>query len=122
MPVAAIVGEAERLLVDHLDEALRPAAVLDIGRAVRGGGGEKRRVEPGDELGKLRRHLVGKAFRHALRIGLGRAAFGLRLARGRREHQGGIVHGARELLCASDRVQDRRARARRKVAEAIKPA
>ena len=34
LPVAAVVGERDRVLVEDFDKALRPAAMLDIGMAV----------------------------------------------------------------------------------------
>jgi hypothetical protein len=49
LPVAAIVGEAERALVDNLDEAFRPAAMLDVRRAIGRRGAEKRGVLLGDK-------------------------------------------------------------------------
>ena len=61
LAVAAIVGKAERLVVDDLDEALRSAAMLDVGRVLGRHRREKRRVEFGDEGGKIGRHSVGKA-------------------------------------------------------------
>src|SRR5262249_2614302 len=50
LPVALEVVERERLLVEHPQEALRPAAVLDVGLAVGAGGGEIERVALRDEL------------------------------------------------------------------------
>jgi len=87
LPVAAIVRETKRALVDHLDEAFRPAAMLDVGRAVRIGGAEKDGILLGDETGELRRNRVGKAFCDALGVSLCRAALGLGLLRRRREDQ-----------------------------------
>lgn len=49
LPVAAVVGKTERFLVQNLDEALRSAAMLDIGRTVRRCGAEEGRVLLGDE-------------------------------------------------------------------------
>jgi len=40
LPVAGIVRESQRLLVQHLQKALRAAEVLDVRLAVRRGGGE----------------------------------------------------------------------------------
>ena len=53
LPVATVIGKAERSVVDHLDEALRSAAMLKIGRAVSGCGGEKGGILFGDKLGEL---------------------------------------------------------------------
>ena len=120
MPVAAIVGETKGALVDNLEEALRPAAMLDIGRAIGGGGGKKYRVLLGNEGGKLRRQLVGKSFHQPVLIGLGGAAVGLRLLGCRREDPGGIIHGRGKLLSTRDRAQDRRLLPLRKEPNAIK--
>ena len=44
LPVAAVIGEGKRVLVENFDKTFRAAAVLDVGLAVRGGGGEKQAV------------------------------------------------------------------------------
>ena len=92
MPVAAIVGKAERLFVDNFDKALRPTAVLHIGRAVAARGRKEGGILFGNKFRKLRRDMVRKAFGHAARIGLCRAALGLRLLRGRSEYPAGVIH------------------------------
>ena len=74
LPVPGVVRKAERLLVEHLDEALGAAAVLDIGRAGGGHRGEEGGVEFGDEGRKLGRHAVGKARGDAFVVGARRAA------------------------------------------------
>jgi len=50
LPVAAVIGKGDGVLVDDLDKALRPAAVLDIGLAV---GGSRREIEAA-RLGQTR--------------------------------------------------------------------
>src|SRR5215831_6410279 len=65
LAVPGVVRKTERFLVQHFDEALRAATVLDIGRAGGGHGREERGVELGDERRKLRRHAIGKARRDA---------------------------------------------------------
>jgi hypothetical protein len=40
LPVAAVIGECQRVLVEDFDKTFRAAAVLDVGLAVRGAGGE----------------------------------------------------------------------------------
>ena len=86
MAVAAIVGKTERLLVDNFNKALRAASVLNIGRAVRGRGGEESGILFCNELCELRRYSIGEAFGNTPFIGFRRATLGLRLARGRREY------------------------------------
>ena len=58
LPVAGKIRERQRLLVDHLQETRRPAAMLDIGLAV----GRRRCQQEarlrGDELGQIRRDLA----------------------------------------------------------------
>jgi hypothetical protein len=85
LPIAGIVGKAERLVVEHLDEPLRAAAVLDVGRALGRDRGEERGIELGDEGGKLAGHVVGKAGGDALVVAVRRGALGLRAPRGRGE-------------------------------------
>ncbi len=54
LPVAAVVGEGDRVLVEDLHEALRAAAVLDIGWAV---GGRRRKIEAVG-VGQARREIL----------------------------------------------------------------
>ena len=54
LAVAAVIGKAERPLVDRAEEALRPAAVLGVRLSGGAGGREIGRVdlcEEGDEVG-----------------------------------------------------------------------
>ncbi len=44
LPVAAVIGECQRALVENPDEAFRAAAMLDIGLAVRGSGCQEHAV------------------------------------------------------------------------------
>jgi hypothetical protein len=55
LPVAAEIGEAKRALVDHLQEARRAAAVLDVGLSIGVGRGEEERVDGFQEC----REIVG---------------------------------------------------------------
>ena len=52
LPVAAEIGEGERLLVEHAQEARRAAAMLDVRLALGVGGGEIERSHAGDEVGE----------------------------------------------------------------------
>jgi hypothetical protein len=38
LPVAAVIGEGNGVLVENFDKALRPAAMLDVGLSVRARG------------------------------------------------------------------------------------
>src|SRR5665213_2718651 len=53
LPVAAVIGERDGLLVQDLDKALGAAAMLDIGLPVGAGGGEKQAVGVGQEARQL---------------------------------------------------------------------
>src|SRR6185312_8886780 len=75
-------------------EALRPAAMLDVGRAVAARRAEESHVLLGDEFREVRADRVGKAFGDPALVVRGRTALGLRLLRGRCEHDRRIVHGA----------------------------
>ena len=81
LPVAGIIGNAQRPLVEHLDEALGAAAMLDIGRAGCGDRGQERGVEAGDEGRELRGNPVGKTRRDALCIEVCRPTLRLRASR-----------------------------------------
>ena len=65
--IAGKIGEGERLVVQHLEEAFGAAFVLDVGLAVGTRGGEEEGIAVGYELGELGRHAVGPAalFFHA---------------------------------------------------------
>src|SRR5262245_40539985 len=65
LPVAAIIGKAERFVVDDLDEAFRPAAVLNIRRAVSSGRGDKGGILFGDKLHELCRDTIREALSYA---------------------------------------------------------
>src|SRR5215472_12599297 len=94
LAVPGVVRKTERFLVQHFDEALRAAAVLDIGRAGGGHGREERGIELGDERRKIRGHAIGKARRDALFVGARGTTLGLRMAGRRREDDVGVVdHG-----------------------------
>ena len=54
LAVAAEVGEAERVLVDHLQEPGRAAAVLDVRLPVGVRGAQVEHVQVGEELGQVR--------------------------------------------------------------------
>ena len=54
LPVAAVVGEGERALVEHAQEAGRPAAMLDVRLA----GGVRGREEEADLLGDEGSHVA----------------------------------------------------------------
>src|SRR6476659_8355169 len=85
LPVAAIVGKAERFVVDDLDEAFRPAAMLNIRRAVSSCGGNKGGILFGDKLRELCRDAIREALSYAPLVCLRRSALGLCLLRSRRE-------------------------------------
>ena len=91
LPVAGVVGEAERPVVEHLDEALRPAAVLDVGSAELRDGRQKRGVELADEVRKLRCDRIGEARSEPLGVAVRRAAFGLRALRCGWKYQVAVV-------------------------------
>ena len=74
--------------VHNLDEALRPAAMLDVRPAVGRRGAQKGRVLLGDEGGKLGCHGVGKAGLDLAIIGVRGAVLGLGAAHGGREDDG----------------------------------
>ena len=70
LPVAREVGEADGVLVEHPQEARRPAAMLDVGLALRVGGRQKDAglgLDEGSEFGRDG-GLPGAALLHA-RIG-----------------------------------------------------
>ena len=74
LPVAAVIGERQRGLVQNLDEALRPAAMLDVGLAVRAGGREIQAVGLGEERRELLVDLgAPAAILLHMRIGLARS-------------------------------------------------
>src|SRR5439155_25180767 len=78
LPVAAVIGKRDGVLVENLDEALRPAAMLDIGLAVRGSRREKEAVGPGEEAGEIFVDLgAPAAARFDICIALARALAGL---------------------------------------------
>jgi len=54
LPVAPVIGKAKRFLVDDLDKALRSAAMLDIGRAVRRRRGKEGGIQFGNKFRELR--------------------------------------------------------------------
>jgi hypothetical protein len=78
LPVTAVVGERDGVLVENFDKALRPAAVLDIGLAV---GGSRREIEAGrlgEEAGEILVDLgAPAAARLDMGIGAARAFAGL---------------------------------------------
>ena len=82
LAVTGVIGEAERPVVEHLDESLRAAAVLNVGRAGGRDGCQERGVETCDEAGKLGRHPVGKAGGNPLFVEARRAPLCLRRSRG----------------------------------------
>src|SRR6516164_11247930 len=53
LPVAGIIGESDRGLVEDLDEALGAAAMLDVGLAVGARGRKKEAVGVGEESSEL---------------------------------------------------------------------
>jgi hypothetical protein len=53
LPVAAVIGKRDGVLVDDFDKPLRPATVLDIGLAVRGSRREIEAVGLGEEAGEI---------------------------------------------------------------------
>ena len=55
LAVAAEVGEPERVVVDHLEEPGRAAAVLDVGLPVGVRGAEVEHVQVGEECRQVRR-------------------------------------------------------------------
>src|SRR5262249_17319960 len=92
--VSGVVREPERFLVQHFDETLRAATVLDIGRVGGGYGREERGIELGDEGRKLRRHAIGKARSDAFLVGARGPALGLCTPGRRREDNVAVVgHG-----------------------------
>ena len=50
LPVAGVVGKGDVLLVEHLHEPNRPAAVLNVGPAGLGHGGHVEAAQPGEEV------------------------------------------------------------------------
>src|SRR5262249_19095710 len=100
LAIATVVGEAERALVDHLDETLRAATVLNVRLAVGRGSRQKRGVLLGDEGGKLRRDRIGKAMLDPAHVGGGRATLGLGAAHSRRKNHVTVVgrHGGPRSL------------------------
>src|SRR5207237_5427721 len=78
LPVAAIVGKRDGVLVQDFDKALRPAAMLDVGLAVCG---RRRKIEAvglGQKARKLFVDLVAPAAAlFDLGIGLARSLAGL---------------------------------------------
>ena len=79
LPVAPKIGEADRLLIKHLEEARRPAAMLDVRLAVLARRGEEDARLRFDERRKIRRdpRLPGALLLHR-RIGLPRSLARLR--------------------------------------------
>ena len=75
LPVAAQIGKAQRPLVQDLEEALRAAAVLDVGLSLAIGRGHKDACLGSDEGGEVRRHgrLPAAALLHAAVAGAGAA-------------------------------------------------
>ena len=53
LPVAAVIGERQRGLVQHFDKALRAAAMLDVRLAIGVGGGEKEAVGLAPEMPRV---------------------------------------------------------------------
>src|SRR4030081_3117336 len=53
LAVAAVIGERQRVVVQNLDEAFWPAAMLDIGLSVCGGGCQKHAVLSRQKRGEL---------------------------------------------------------------------
>src|SRR5436309_6207129 len=104
LPVARVIRKAERPLVEHLDEALPAAAMLDIGRTGRRDGAEERRVKLADDGCKLAGHPLRKTCGDTLLIGARRAALRLRAPRGGGEDEVAIVaHGVLRGACEPGR-------------------
>src|SRR5262245_9685829 len=94
LTVPGVVPKTERFVVQHFDEPLRAAAVLDIGRAGGGHFTEKRGIEFGNESRKLRCHAIGKARGNALLVAARGAALGLCAAcRAREDYVAVVRHG-----------------------------
>ena len=92
LPVAAVVGKAERLVVDNFNKSLWPTSVLKIGRAVCGRGGEESGILFGNKFCELGRDPIGESISHAPLVCSCRATLGLRLLRCRSEDPAGIIH------------------------------
>ena len=94
LPVAAIIRDRQGLVVEHADEAGRPAAMLHIGPAAFRNGGHVEAVARGNE----RRLVFGEAVEAALAMEaspiIGAAVFPLRFlhARGRGDIEKAISH------------------------------
>src|SRR5262249_28605087 len=96
LPVAAVVGEGQRLVVEHVDEALRPAAMLDGGLALFADGREIGGIALGDVGRELGRDAVGPRPRlRRLLVAGPRPAAVLNGFDGRREGDvaGDLMHG-----------------------------
>ena len=86
LPVTAVIGKRDGVLVDDFDKALRPAAVLDIGLTVRGSRREKEAVGLGEEAGEIFVDLgAPAAARLDFCVGVARALAGLDRLDRRRE-------------------------------------
>ncbi len=85
LPIAAEVGERERALVEHLEEALGTTPVLHVGLAIGAGSAEIEGVPLGDEPLEIGRdlRLPTAAFFHAGVAGSGTEPFLHRLHAGR---------------------------------------
>src|SRR5262249_36697292 len=116
LAVPGVVRKTQRFLVQHFDEALRAAAVLDIGRAAGGHGREERGIELGDERRKIRGHAIGKARRDALFVGARGTALGLRMSVRRRGDDVRVVG-----LCPIRRTRARWGQGRNWLREADSP-
>jgi hypothetical protein len=78
LPVAAVIGERDGVLVQDFDKALRPAAVLDVGLAVRRCGREIEAAGLGEKAGEIFVDLAAPAAaRLDMGLGLARALAGL---------------------------------------------
>src|SRR6266849_8344581 len=88
LPVAAVIGERQRVLVQNLDEAFGPAAMLDIGLSISGGGSQEHAVSGSEECGEVLVDLgAPAAVLLDARIGVARSLAGLdRLYRRRERH------------------------------------
>ena len=85
LPVAGEVGEADRLVIEHVQETGRPAAMLDIGLTVRARGGEEDARLRRDEAGEVGVILVSPSGPSPSPVGKARALAGLHRLDGRRE-------------------------------------
>src|ERR1035437_5305833 len=92
LPVAAVIGERQRVFVRNPDEALWSAAMLDIGLAIGAGGGQEQAVLRSEKRGEVVVDLgAPAAVLLDAGIGIARSLAGLDRLHGRGErHVAGI--------------------------------